>query len=90
MDEIERAERLSKILADFINQSVCIHYDVWTHHKIAYSKTNGIPKTEIRLSHFAGGSCTQQKFADLDEVENFINNYMNHRKENEILFRRFK
>ena len=86
---IKRAEELSKLFADFIGESVAITHESWTHRNITYSTTNGIPKTTIRFSYFTGKDCNQREFSNLDEVEKFINNRMNWRKQNEILFRRF-
>ena len=86
---VKRAEELSKLFANFIGESVAINQETWTHQNIRYSKTNGVPKTIIRFSHFYGGKCNQLTFDNLDEVEEFINKFIKVREEKEILFRRF-
>ena len=84
---VKRAEGISQMFAKYLNNSVCVDQASWTHENIRYNNTNGIPETDITLSFFVyKQKCCQKKFKDLDEVEDFINQYIESR---EILFRRF-
>ena len=79
----KRAERMSKEFSGFLNNSVLIAQETWTH-KVEKGTT-----TKVKLSYFVGGNCHQQNFDNLDETQNFIDNYMEAHVRNPILFRKF-
>jgi len=79
----KQAEEMSKAFAEFLNDSVLIAQDSWTHQSEVGTTT------DIRLSYFVIGDCHQQNFNNLDEAQNFIDNYMKAHVRDPILFRKF-
>lgn len=79
----ERAEEMSKVFSEFLNDSVLIAQETWTH------KSETGTTTKIKLSYFAHRHCNQQNFNDLDEAESFIGDYMRAHTRDPILFRKF-
>jgi hypothetical protein len=80
---IKRAEEMSKAFSEFLNDSVKITQETWKH------KIDSKAKTETKLSYFVAGHCHIQSFNNLDEVQNFIDDYIKTHVRNPILFRKF-
>jgi len=78
----KRAEKMSRAFSEFLNNSVLIAQESWTHK-------SGVKPTNIKLSYFVIGDCHQKNFDNLDETQSFIDDYMAAHVRNPILFRKF-
>jgi len=79
----KQAEEMSKAFAEFLNNSVLIAQETWTHQSEVGTTT------KIRLTYFDAWDYSQQNFNNLDEAQNFIDNYMKAHVRDPILFRKF-
>jgi hypothetical protein len=86
MDTIDKTKKLTDAYYQLKRMSTCITITIWKHSQTSHEFNIEYDLSTVSNMH----ECRQKYFKTLEDLEEFIKDEINYRKENEILYRRFK